>query len=502
MSAAAREIRLPYEPQPRQQALHETEARLILYGGAAGGGKSTAGRWDLIRWCLAVPGLQAYLFRRTLPALEQNHIVQIRNDIPRELGQWVPSKNRFQFHNGSVIRMCYCDRESDVEQYQGAEIHVLAMDEAGQFTAQQITYLLTRCRLGDFSKKVPAAYRPYLPRVVLTANPGGVGHSFLKRRFIEQAPPNVVFEDADMGWPAIFLPARMADNIYLDAAYEKQFNGIAPELARALRDGDWDAVVGQALPSLTRDKHMLRPFKPPRHWARFTSMDWGSAKPFSVGWYCVSDGATLPAKDDWPEVYLPPGALIRYREWYGWSGREDEGVRMESPAVARGILKMEEDAAEAPMDYRVLDSAAWAQTDGPSVYERMYDATDGRFSPRQAQKDLTAGYAEWLARLAGGDDGPMLFVTANCTHFWRTVPPLILDDINPEKGPAQRQENHVYDEVSYALRSRPYVMTESDRDMQEIESLPGIQRRAYQQKMRKREQRASKAKGRYAVGAA
>lgn len=202
------------------------------------------------------------------------------------------------------------------------------------------------------------------------------------------------------------------------------------------------------------------------------SMDWGSAKPFSVGWYVVSEGAVLAEKNGWPERWLAPGAVIRYAEYYGWDGKPNQGCRLESPAVARDILKMEEDRGDPPMDYRIGDSAMWAKSDGPSPQERMRDATNGVFVLRQSQKDRQHNYNEILARLAGDEEGhPQFFVTAGCQHFWRTVPSLTLDPVDPERGPDSKLEDHVYDEVAYALRSRPFVITAERRDDIEYRAL-------------------------------
>src|SRR3546814_108475 len=185
----------------------------------------------------------------------------------------------------------------------------------------------------------------------------------------------------------------MRDNKYLDKGYAANLSGLPEALARALRDGDWDAVVGQAL-TINRESHMLRPFTPPRFWTHFMSMDWGSAKPFSIGWYCVSEGGWLKERDGWPAVWLPPGAVIRYAEWYGWNGKDpDTGCRLESPEVARTILRMEEERGDPPMDYRVADSQMWATDDGPSPALRMQEV-DGRFRLRQSVKDRKANYSD------------------------------------------------------------------------------------------------------------
>lgn len=474
---ALKKVSLDYQPQAKQLALHQCSARQILYGGAAGGGKSMALRWDLITLCLENPGCQAYLFRRTLPELRQNHIVQIQRDMPAELGRYSHDRNAYEFFNGSILWFCYCEREQDVTRYQGAEMHIVGIDEAAHLTEFQISYLKTRNRLGSW--KPNPKHVKFFPRFLMSSNPGGPGHSYLKAIFLDKSPPLTLFHDdsmrnaadpEDKGWPSMFIPARMTDNSYLDRGYEASFGGLPPELARALREGDWDAVVGQALHSLARERHMIRPFTPPRHWTRFMCMDWGTASPFSVGWYAVSEGAELAPREDWPARWLPSGAVIRYAEFYGWNGKSNQGNRMAPQQVAREIMRLETERGDV-MDYRVGDNEMWAQKSGPSVMEWMME-TDPRLVFQKSQKDRKRNYMEILARLAGNprflEDGfqeecPMFYATANCTHFWRTVPTLVLDDIDPEKGPGPKQEDHVYDEVAYALRSRPFVTTEEDR---------------------------------------
>ena len=472
------EIRLDYTPQPRQVLLHSTTAHQIFYGGAVGGGKSHGLRWDGIAFCLGNPGLDAYLFRRTRPELDMTHIRRIKSELPEQLGRYNASDNNFQFVNGSILSFCYCEREDDVRRYQSAEFHWLGIDEASHFTEFQLAYLRGRVRLGDWKPQgwngdPGSKFKGHFPRIVFASNPGGPGHDFLKRTFILPSPVEEIFSDTSMiknptdkPWPTIFIPAKIRDNKYLAEGYEGQFSALAPELARALTEGDWDAVVGQALHNLSREKHLLRSFSPPRHWTKFMCIDWGSAVPFSVGWFCVSEGALLKGRED---VFLPPGAVILYREYYGWNGSANKGLGLASQTVARNVIEMEGDEV---MDYRIGDDAMWAIHDGPSTAEKMFSATDGKFAMRKSIKDRKQNYTEIISRLAGdpfhrdtGEDGdyPMFFCTSNCEHFWRTVPVLTLDMNDPEKGPDTKLEDHVYDMVAYACRSRPYVMTKKDR---------------------------------------
>ena len=499
-----KELKLDYTPQPKQQLLHNIEARQILYGGAAGGGKSHALRWDAITFCLANPGLQAYLFRRTSKELEDNHIKRFLEEMPNELGTYAVSKGWFNFYNGSRLTFCHCENTEDWRKYQGSEIHWLGIDEASLFEPVQIIELRTRVRLGKYAtqqKRGPDGHlHPLLkdttliPRVVFTSNPGGPSHNFLKHIFMDGHPPLKVFFDEtmkdindplDQGWTSIYIPARMSDNKYLDKGYGSAFSAMAPERARALRDGDWDAVEGAALHTLTKSKHAVKSFKIPNYWLKFVSIDWGTAKPFSIGWYavasetvCVQNNAFLPftTQNPFKAIIVPQGSLIRFDEWYGCEhNKEDIGLRLDSATVAREIIKRNRKKSYI-LDYYLGDSAMDNQYDGPSSAEKMFDATDGEICLRFYKKDRKASYDEILARLAGNpylyengkiETHPFLFITENCVHAWRTLPILVLDTADPDKGPSMNQEDHVYDELAYALASKPIILSFEDRQGQQ-----------------------------------
>lgn len=450
--------------------LGDNEVVEILYGGAVGGGKSFSARAAAILYSHMIPGLQTYLFRRELPDLRKNHFSGSGNFLEL-LQPWIKDgyvkiretpEYSIVFTNGSKIHLCHCQHEKDVYAFQGAEIHQLIPEESGQFTPFQINYLRGRMRLGGL--KIPEQYQGMFPRALYPTNPGGVGHQLFKGEFVDAAQP-YEFNHVDR-FARVFIPALLEDNPTLmesDPGYADRITAsLPPGMAKAYRYGDWDIVVGAALEKLNRQQHMVRPFKPPAHWTKFMSMDWGTAHPYSVGWYCVVEGETLiKAQDDYPDVYLPDNAVVRYREMYGSTGRPNEGTREESFEVADKILKIESDANEI-MDYRIGDAAMWANIDGPSVQERMYTHTKGKLNLRKSDKDRTMGYQETRARIAGYDR-PMFYITANCHHFWRTVPALMLDENNPEKGPDNKQENHIYDEVCYGLMSRPFRTSREER---------------------------------------
>lgn len=443
--------------QPKQTVAFSTLATELLYGGAAGGGKSYFLRTSAIRWCVEVPGVQVYLFRRTLPDLRDNHLrgptsfhVMLEPYIATGHVKYRAVENEFEFWNGSVLHLCYCDSENDVEKYRGAEIHVLLMDELTHFTEYQYRFLRSRVRVAGLP--IPEKYRPRLPRIECGSNPGSIGHAWVKRTFISPKPAQEVWRTSpdEGGMVRQFIPAKLADNPHLtkdDPAYADRLRGLgADNLVRAMLDGDWDIVAGQAFEKLHKDIHAIDPFTPPSDWLCFGSLDWGSSRPFSVGLWTVSNGNSLPDGRKYRS-----GAMIRYAEVYGWNGKPNEGLRKEAEDVA--------DMAKAKingrrMAYIAADPSMWKVDGGPSIAERFLRRG---VVLRKADNSRLVGYVEVRQRIAGDEDGPMLYATRNCHDgFWRTMPDLIMDDRHVEDVDTD-QEDHAYDEVRYACMSRPWM---------------------------------------------
>jgi hypothetical protein len=447
------EIRL----QPKQSAAFHTSATELLYGGAAGGGKSYLKRTSAIRWCVEVPGVQVYLFRRTLTDLRDNHLrgptnfhVMLDPYVQSGHVKYRAVENEFSFWNGSVLHLCYCDTESDVEKYRGAEIHVLLMDELTHFTEYQYRFLRSRVRLAGL--RVPAQYAGRLPRIEAASNPGSIGHAWVKRTFVTPRPAMEIWRASseEGGMLRQFIPARLADNEYLtkdDPAYADRLRGLgADALVRAMLEGDWDIVAGQAFEKLRREVHGVEPLDPPEDWQIFGSLDWGSTRPYSFGLWCVSNGNALPDGRTFRR-----GAIIRYNELYGWTKKPNEGTREEVEEVA---LRIRVKYVPRRISYIAADPSIWKVDGGPSHAERMLAKG---VVLRKSDNARPQGYLEVRQRIAGDEEGPMLFVTSNCHDgFWRTMPDLVIDEDHPEDVDTD-QEDHVYDDVRYACMSRPWV---------------------------------------------
>lgn len=443
--------------EPKQKAAFTTAATELLYGGAAGGMKSFTLRASGIRWCVEVPGIQVYLFRRTLTDLRDNHLRGPRN-LHTMLEEYTKSghvkyravENEFEFWNGSALHLCYCDAEDDVEKYRGAEIHVLQMDELTHFSEYQYRFLRSRVRRAGL--KIPQQYVARLPRIETASNPGSIGHAWVKRTFITPAPPMELWKapPEEGGMLRQFIPARLAENPHLtrdDPEYRNRLLGLGNhDLVRAMLDGDWDIVAGQAFEKLRRDTHCIEPFTPPDDWLCFGSLDWGSSRPWSYGQWTVANGNPLPDG----RVYRR-GAIIRYGEIYGWNGKPNEGQRKEATEVADAIAAKNRGRHFA---YIAADPSMWKVDGGPSIAETMLRRG---VVLRKADHNRLTGYVEVRQRINGDGDGPMLLATANChAGFWRTMPDLVMDEDHPEDVDTD-QEDHCYDDVRYACMSRPWV---------------------------------------------
>jgi len=436
--------------------------------------------------CGLIPGLNVYLFRRIYDDLIKNHMEGI-GGFPVMLAPLIASGHvkivaeEIRFWNGSRIFLCHCEHEKHRFKYQGAEIHVLLIDELTMFTETIYRFLRGRMRAPGlvipewaeafFKEQFKVSLRDKIPLALCGSNPGNVGHVWVKSMFIDNALPMQLrqMSKSEGGMLRQFIPALLEDNEHVDQEdYDGKLQGLGnKELVRAMRRGDWNIIAGAFFDNIREEMHKLPSFTPPKHWTRFRSIDWGSAKPFSVGWWCIAEPEWVKFKDG-RERMLPAGAIIRYREWYGVKRDEDgkakpnEGLRLTVEAVARGILERE---AGETIDEQLsrADPSMWAANGGPSFIERMLccdpknpKAMVGpRFHP--ADNTRVTGWQQMYARLAyeDVDDGePMLFVTEDCHDWWRTVPALQHDQNRPEDVNSD-MEDHAGDDTRYACMARP-----------------------------------------------
>jgi hypothetical protein len=492
---------------PKQWGAFLSRATEILYGGAAGGGKSYLMRVAAIVWCTAIGGLQVYFFRRIRDDLVKNHMEGPKG-FRALLAKWADLggvkivDDEIRFWNGSRIYMCHCKDENDIYKYQGAEIHVLVVDELTHFTDTMYRFLRNRVRMVGID--LPADYVGRFPRILCGSNPGNIGHLWVKDTFVANAVPLEIRQQpkSEGGMLRQYIPARLDDNPSMaedDPGYENRLEGLgSAELVRAMRWGDWDVVEGAFFDCWSHEKHVITPFTIPRDWLRFRSADWGSASPASIGWWAVvQDDFDLPRSADLrndfdlrsgrgaaislgkgaPSRYgsrcavltLPRGAIIRYREDYVASG-PNKGMKLTAEQVADRIIDLEE--VDPRLSYGVLDPSAFKEDGGPSIAERInaklvrakmcaFRQADNSRVPRSQGGNKSGpmgGWDQMRARLIGDEGTPRLFVFSTCLNFIRTVPVLQHDQQRPEDVNTD-SEDHIADETRYACLSRPYTRT-------------------------------------------
>jgi hypothetical protein len=415
-----------------------------------------------ILWCSSIPGLQVYLFRRIEGDLVKNHMEGPKG-FRSLLAGLVNAKlvriveGEIEFWNGSKIYLCHCKDEKDRFKYQGAEIHVLLVDELTHFT--EVIYRFLRGRVRMVGVDLPEQYAGMFPRVLCGSNPGNIGHHWVKAAFIDRAPPLKTYRtDAEEGGMLRqYIPALLDDNPSMtddDPGYEGRLSGLGSKaLVKALRDGDWDVIEGAYFDCWANKRHVVEPFEIPEHWTRFRALDWGSAKPFSVGWWAIADETHRTADGH----VIPRDALVRYREWYG-SKSPNVGVKMRSEDVAAGIIKRTPEG-EGAIKYGVGDPAIWIEDGGPSIGEDMANAG---VHFRKADNKRIPGWQQMRGRLIGEDGRAMIFCFSTCTDSIRTIPALQHDAVKAEDIDTD-MEDHAADEWRYACMSRPWTATKEPK---------------------------------------
>ena len=452
-----------YSLHPRQKWAFYSPATEVLYGGAAGGGKSFLLRCSAIRWCESVPGIQVYLFRRTYPDLRDNHLRGPRNFFDLLAGalqdgtvKYNKAENEFVWiKTGSRIRLCHCQYEDDVIHYQGAEIHVLMFDELTHFTDHQYRFLRSRCRF--IGMHPPAAFRKKLPRIESASNPGSIGHAWVKRAFIKERQPFSVYDmpPEEGGMLRQFVPAKLADNPTMaedDPNYMAKLQGLGdPDLVRAMAEGDWDIYAGQFFDEWRRDVHILDyDWEPPAHYNWFFGYDHGYAHPAVFYACCVDEHSTVYV---WKEV----GCVRKHPDEIAAAIRT--GLGNELFAKVRNIQAGH-------------DCFTKMKDGGPSIADQFLALKENKIVLNRAAVDRINGAAQvraflqWKPTLDAAGQltilGPRMRVHPSCRHLIDCLPSLIHDPnrgedvLKVDGSPADPWAgDDPYDAIRYGLMSRP-----------------------------------------------
>ena len=443
-----REIKIVLDaPSEKQRLFLDDRHKYVGFGGARGGGKSHAVRTKAVMMALEYPGIRQLIVRRTYPELVNNHINQLRV-LLRDVARYNDKDKVFRFINGSSINFMYCAKDSDLDRLQGTEYDVIYLDEATQLSEHQMK-TITACVRGanDFPKMV-----------CYTMNPGGQGHAYIKRIFIDRR-----FEEGENPEDYHFIQSFVQDNKALmlkQPDYIKQLEALPPKLREGWLHGRWDVYEGQffedfrdspdpakaieegcSVGELMRQRrwtHVIEAFAPPSGWTICRSYDFGYAKPFSCAWWAVDYD----------------GVLYRILEFYGCTKTPNEGVKMTPDEQFAQIARIEREHPwlRGRQINGVADPSIWDPSRGPSTAEVA--ASHGvLFTPGDNAR--IDGWMQCHYRLQFDDNGyPRMYVFDNCEGFRRTIPSLMYDEHRPEDLDTDG-EDHIADEWRYMCMSRP-----------------------------------------------
>jgi len=448
-----------FKPQPGPQHHFLTcPADIVVYGGARGGGKSFASLGEF--WCHAEdwgPAAKGLMLRRSREDLKDT--IDVARQMYGDAAEWKDKEKQFRFRNGAVFHMAYLENDADAMNYQGWSLTRVYVEELTQYaTPTGIFRLFATLRTTSGAR---CQFRA-------TCNPGGPGHHWVKNWVIDNGSYTPI-KDAETGLIRIFIPAKISDNPALlnnDPAYINRLRASgSPALVKAWLDGDWNIIEGAFFPEFDPSRHVITPPRMPLHWTRFRSMDWGSASPFSLGWWIVAQEDFVHDKRR-----IPKNSIIRYREWYGASG-PNKGLKLPADAVAKEVVRRETDGRgfREPVAYGILDPSAFQVVSGPSIGETF--ARHGVYFRRADNSRVSTpkrmgGWDQVRWRLRGDDDGdPMIFFVDHCKDAIRTLPMQQHDENRPEDLDTEG-EDHAVDDIRYACMSRPFgARVESDEDL-------------------------------------
>lgn len=443
-----------WQPQPRQVMFMERPEYEVLYGGAAGGGKSDALLIEALRQ-VHIPNYRALILRKTYPQLSElidRSYALYQPSFPK--AKYNASQHVWTFPSGAKIYFGSMQHTKDRINYQGKRYDLICFDELTHFTWDEYSYMFSRNRPSGPGTRV------YMRSAT---NPGGIGHGWVKDRFITPAPPmtpmreRTQFVDAggkkqEMIRTRMFVPASVFDNkALLDASPEYAANlALLPEAEKqALLYGSWDSFSGQVFREWRNDParyedhrwtHVIEPFDIPSWWTIYRGFDFGFAKPFAVGWFAVD----------------PDGRMYLFKEYYGTTGTPNEGAKLEPHEIAAEIRRIEQDdpRLRGQRIIGVADPSIWDESRGSSIASMMADSPNFVLWSK-GDNTRMPGKMQFHYRLAFDEEGlPMFYCFNTCKHFIRTIPSLVYDekkveDINTE------QEDHIYDMTRYVFMASP-----------------------------------------------
>lgn len=446
--------RVVWKPQQKQIQFMSRPEYEVLYGGAAGGGKSDALLCEALRQ-VQIPHYRAILLRKTYPQLSE--LIDRSRDLygaafPK--ARYNNTAHAWVFPSGAKIFFGSMQHTKDRVNYQGKRYDFIGFDELTHFTWDEYSYMFSRNRPSGPGTRV---------YIRAATNPGGIGHGWVKERFITAAPPMTPINDdyeilspegnrIQMKRSRIFVPSTVFDNQALLQNNPQYLASLAmlPEAERnALLYGSWDSFDGQVFrewrndPSHYGDRqwtHVIDPFRIPKHWKVWRGFDFGYAKPFAVGWFAAD----------------PEGRIYHIREYYGCTGTPNVGIKLNPAQIAAKIreIENEDENLRGRNIIGIADPSIFDESRGESVAIMMARAPNFVYFSGGDNTRL-AGKMQYHYRLAFDSDGsPMFQVFSTCKHFIRTIPSLVYDERNVEDIDTDG-EDHIYDMCRYVLMESP-----------------------------------------------
>ena len=416
------------EVTPRQKAFLDATADEVLFGGAAGGGKSYGQIVDALLFALQYPGSKQLILRRTLPELEKSLVRTALALYPAEWFEYRKSSHVGCFKNGSLIDFGYLDHENDVYKYQSAEYDIIRFDELTHFTEQMYVYLLSRCRGAN----------GYPKQIKSSTNPGGIGHGWVKSRFIDIGPPDTVYRFSSGS--RLFLPSKVQDNLFLmkeDPGYVKRLENLSEKDRAALLEGSWDLFEGQYFTEWDRAKHVIDPYPITDDKEIYFTMDYGLDM---LAGYLVAVDAF--------------GAVV-FREIY--EGKDNGGDGL---IVSQAAARIREMCRGFSVRRYFAPPDLWSRgkDSGRNLAELF-----GKYGVplTKAPNDRVAGWMqlrEWLRPVPteDGTTAPRLRIFSGCVNLIRTLPALCYDPGNPFDTAVRPHElTHAPDALRYFAASNP-----------------------------------------------
>jgi len=415
-----------WEPQPKQRLALMSKDFELFFGGARGGGKSDFLLADFARGIEHGDAYTGIIFRHTYPQLEE--LISRSYDLYKPLGGTYNQKdNIWKFPTGAKLKMRPLENDRDVRSYQGHQYQFVAFDEVTNWATDYAYLTLFGCVRS--AKGVPCFVRA-------AANPRGPGHQWVKRRFIDPAPPMTPFRDPDTGLSRVFIPSFITDNLALmknDPTYEIRLKALPPSLYKAYRFGDWDTIEGQFFEEFDRRVHVVQPFSIPKTWRKFCCMDWGYSRPYAILWVAVDHD----------------GRGWIYREKYGCTGKPNEGTKEDALEVAKSAwnASLYEGVTE-----MVADPACWTKIGlGASIADQFHKAG---FRMTKANNDRKNGWMRLHQVMKQvNENRPMIQIFSNCINLIRTLPTMPTDPANPDDLDTNA-EDHLADALRYGSMSQ------------------------------------------------